>query len=86
MKFRFFYNVSYFFFFFLKVQDHLGTVPASVPAPRRYSGFLSTIAQIAREEGVRGLYAGVRAKIAFFAPVTAISVTSFEIVKYLSTL
>lgn len=70
----------------IQVQDHIGTTPASAAAPRRYAGFASTIAKIAREEGMRGLYAGVRAKIAFFAPVTAISVTSFEIVKYLSAI
>jgi len=62
--------------------DMVRTKLMNQPPDRKvYSGFVDCIAQIVRQKGIRGLYAGFVPIWARFAPTTCLQLIIFEQVK-----
>ncbi|KAJ1487977.1 mitochondrial carrier domain-containing protein [Baffinella frigidus] len=69
----------------LRLQVQRGAAATGVPGgpggetvPFRYSGFVSALLNIVRQEGVRGLFRGAGARVLFFVPSQAVSIGCFE--------
>lgn len=48
--------------------------------PKKYTSLLTTIRLIIKEEGVRGLYAGLPANLLRTIPASAVTLLSYEII------
>mmetsp|Transcript_76389 Transcript_76389/g.181691 ORF Transcript_76389/g.181691 Transcript_76389/m.181691 type:complete len:314 (-) Transcript_76389:68-1009(-) len=62
----------------LRLQTQVRLKPGESPPPGHLNGLLDAMRHVFRESGVRGLFRGATARVAFQVPSTCISFTCFE--------